>query len=66
MFLSLKTNNNQPSLGIKILNCMENLTNKHNDGNSYIVRAMGYFSRDAILKFGVKTIKTMIKGSIKE
>jgi len=48
MFLTLKNKLNLPSLGIKIQNCMENsnsLTNLHNDGNSYIVKAVGYFTK---------------------
>jgi len=67
--MTLKTKNGQPSLGIRIQNCMENstsLTNLHNDGNSYIVKALGCFTKEGILDYGLKNIKTLIKGNVKE
>lgn len=69
MFLSMKTLPGQNSLGIRIENCMQNsagMSNLHNDGNSYIIKSLGYFTKQGILEYGLKNIKTLIKGSVKE
>lgn len=52
LFLTFKTTFNQHSLGIKIQNCMDDpnaMTNIHNDGHSYIVKAVGMFSKEGLL-----------------
>lgn len=57
------------SLGIKMQLCetSQDLTNMHNDGNSYVVRSMGFFNSEGILiGFGMKTIDTLIKGKVRE
>lgn len=43
----------------------KSLTNRHNDGNSYIVKALGFFTKEGILEYGLKNIKTLIKGNVK-
>ena len=42
------------------------MTNLHNDGNSYIVKAVGMFNKEGILQYGLKNVKTLIKGNVKE
>ena len=68
MFLTIKTRPDEPSLGIRIQNCMEGtntMTNLHNDGNSYIVKSLGYFTKEGTLNYGLKNLKTLIKGNVK-
>lgn len=62
----MKSGINSSSLGIKILNCMNGLTNRHNDGNSYIVNALGLFTKQGMLEYGLRNLKTLIKASVKE